>query len=154
MTQISGKANARWIAGIAATSLAFAGATIALASDGDTPTAEPRETVIVKVVSGDAPASGQDAADKTDDIKQCGGARPQVDTSDESRDKDGKIRRARVVICNRLGDSQADILEALEKARTRLAGISELSEAAKAKALASLDEEIARMKASPGYSRQ
>jgi len=58
------------------------------------------------------------------------------------------------VICNRLGEAQADILAALEKARARLAEVSELSEAAKAKALASLDEEIARLKARPGYSKQ
>jgi hypothetical protein len=154
MTRSTGTAHARWLGGMAAMALAFAGTSIAIASSSTDPESKVRETVIVKVVSDDAHAAGAHADHEIDLTEKCGGTKPQVDTSDESKGPDGKIRHARIVICNRLGEAQADILAALEKARARLAEVDELSDAAKAKALASLDEEIARLKSRPGYTKQ
>lgn len=154
MTRSTGTAHARWLGGMAATALAFAGTSIALAASGTDAEPKTHETVIVKVISDDAHAAGAHDDHDIDLIEKCGGAKPQVDASDETKGVDGKIRHARVVICNRLGEAQTDILAALEKARTQLAEVDQLSEAAKAKALASLDEEIARLKARPGYSKQ
>ena len=154
MTRSTPTAPARWLGSIAAAALAFAGTGIALASNSTDPKADAHETVIVKVISDDGHAGHGREVHEIDLVEKCGGAKPQVDASDDIKDEGGKIRHARVVICNRLGEAQADILAALEKARARLAEVSELSEAAKAKALASLDEEIARLKARPGYSKQ
>lgn len=154
MTRSTGTAHARWLGGMAVIALAFAGTSIALASSSTDPEPKVHETVIVKVVSDDAHAAGTHADHEIDLTEKCGGAKPQVDTSDESKGPDGKIRHARIVICNRLGEAQEDVLAALEKARARLAEVDELSEAAKAKALASLDEEIARLKSHPGYTKQ
>jgi hypothetical protein len=154
MTRSTGTAHGRWLGGMAAAALAFAGTSIALASSSTDPEPKVRETVIVKVISDDGHAATAHEDHDIDLVKKCGGTKPQVDASDESKGEDGKIRHARVVICNRLGEAQADILAALEKARARLAEVSELSDATKAKALASLDEEIARLKARPGYSKQ
>ncbi len=154
MTRSTGTAHARWLGGMAVIALAFAGTSIAIASSSTDPEPKVRETVIVKVVSDDVHAAGTHADHEIDLTEKCGGAKPQVDTSDESKGPDGKIRHARIVICNRLGEAQEDVLAALEKARARLAEVDELSEAAKTKALASLDEEIARLKSHPGYTKQ
>lgn len=154
MTRSTPTAHARWLGGIATAALAFAGTGIALASNSTDPKTGAHETVIVKVMSDDGHAAHAHKQHDIDLVERCGGAKPQVDATDDIKDEDGKIRHARVVICNRLGEGQAEILAALEKARARLAEVSELSDAAKAKALASLDEEIARLKARPGYSKQ
>lgn len=154
MTRSTGTAHARWLGSMAAAALAFAGTSIALASDGTDPKADTHETVIVKVISDDGHVAHGREVHEIDLVEKCGGTKPQVDASDETKGVDGKIRHARVVICNRLGEAQADIVAALEKARARLAEVDELSDTAKAKALASLDEEIARLKARPGYSKQ
>ncbi len=154
MTRSTGTAHARWLGSMAAAALAFAGTSIALASNGTDPKADAHETVIVKVISDDSHAAHRREVHEIDLVEKCSGTKPQVDTSDDIKDEDGKIRHARVVICNRLGEAQADIVAALEKARARLAEVDELSDTAKAKALASLDEEIARLKARPGYSKQ
>ena len=154
MTRSTATAHARWLGGMAVAALAFAGTSIALASSDTNPDAERHETVIVKVISDDGHAARTLDDHEIDLTEKCGGIKPQVDTRDEAKAEDGKVRHTRVVICNRLGEAQADILAALEKARARLAEVSELSDAAKAKALASLDEEIARLKARPGYSKQ
>lgn len=154
MTRSTGTTHVRWLGGMAVAALAFAGTSIALASSTTDQDPKAHETVIVKVISDDAHTGGAHADREIDLVDKCGGAKPQVDTSDETKGPDGKIRHARIVICNRLGEAQADVLAALEKARARLAEVDELSEAAKAKALASLDEEIARLKSRPGYTKQ
>ena len=151
MTRPTGTAHARWLGSMAAAALAFAGTSIALASASTEPDADAHETVIVKIISDDAHAAH---GHEINLVEKCGGTKPQVDTSDDIKGEDGKIRHARVVICNRLGEGQADIVDALEKARASLAEISELSDTAKARAIASLDEEIARLKSRPGYSKQ
>ena len=151
MTQSTGTAHARWLGGIAAAALVFAGASIALASDASAPQADAQETIIVKIVKQDGHATMGHEVDATE---HCGGMKPQVDTSEDTKGDDGNIRHARIVICNHSGHGDGDMLSALEKARARLAAVTELSDDAKAKALASLDQEIARLKAPPSYSKQ
>jgi hypothetical protein len=83
-------------------------------------------------------------------MAKCGGEKPTVDSASETKDADGKIRKAHVIICNRHsggGITNADLVARLEEARKHVAEVGELSAEAKAKALASLDEEIARLKA-------
>lgn len=154
MTQPTGTAHARWLGSMAAAALAFAGTSIALASDSTPPKGDVHETVIVKVISHDDHAMKNHEGDEHGMMKRCGTSKPQVDASDETKDDVGKVQRSRVIICNRGGHSDAEMLASLEKARTRLAEVTELSDAAKAKALASLDREIARLRPQSGYSKQ
>jgi hypothetical protein len=127
-----------------------AGMTSAIAAE-PAPKVERQETVIVKVIKRDGQSviTG-DGAEITSIMAKCGGAKPTVDTSSETKDADGKTRKAHVIICNRHtgdGTTNADLVARLEEARKHVADVTELSTEAKAKALASLDEEIARLKA-------
>ena len=154
MTQSTPTAHARWLGSIAAVALAFAGAGIALASDAHDPEADARETVIVKVVKHDGHAKMGHDDNEGEVAERCGGMKPQVDTSEDTKGDDGKVRHARIVICNHSGRTDVEMLSALEKARARLAAVTELSDDAKSKALASIDREIDRLKAQPSYSKQ
>lgn len=64
--------------------------------------------------------------------------------TDVQTEADGKKQRTKIVIC---GKSDTDIVAALEKARGEIAGEDGLNLAHRTKALATLDAEIARLKA-------
>jgi hypothetical protein len=127
-----------------------AGMTSAIAAE-PAPKVERQETVIVKVIKRDGqPVITGDDAEITSIISRCGGDKPTVDTSSETKDADGKVRKSHVIICNRHtgnGITNADLITRLEEARKHVTEVGELSADAKAKALASLDEEIARLRA-------
>jgi hypothetical protein len=128
-----------------------AGVTGAIAAE-PAPKVDHQETVIVKVIKRDGkPMSGsEEDAQVATLISRCGSDKPTVDTSSETTGTDGKVRKAHVIICNHHeghGATNADLVARLEDARKHVADVAELSAEAKAKALASLDEEIARLKA-------
>lgn len=156
MSRSTGTAHARWLGSMAAAALAFAGTSIALAaSDTDSKAEQAKEVRIIKIVkTGDGAEAGIHDHQVILAGEKCKGAKPQVDTSEEVKDKDGKVRRSHIVICAHGAGDDASTLAALEKARAGLAEVSELSDSARAKALASLDEEIARLKARPSYTKQ
>lgn len=156
VSRSTGTAHARWLGSMAAAALAFAGTSIALAASGTDPKADQgKEVRIIKIVKmGDGAEAGSHEHQAILAGEKCEGAKPQVDTSEEVKGKDGKVRRSHIIICAHGAGHDASTLAALEKARARLAEVSELSDAAKAKALASLDEEIARLKTAPDYSKQ
>lgn len=58
-------------------------------------------------------------------------------------------RRMRVLLCNRGGEgvNGAGRLEGLQRARDRLAGMTELGDAERSRVIAALDREIARLRA-------
>lgn len=149
MTQDTGAFHARWLFGIGAAAVAFAGATIAAASDSRD--SKDGDVQIIKIMRiGEDGKHGKGAVYKHEItlVERCDGQKPQVDESEETTDKSGNVRKSRVVICTRGGEAHsAQALEALERAREKLAGVDELSEAAKARALASIDEQIARIRA-------
>lgn len=137
--------HARWILAMAASALAFAGASIATAaSKSGTPRGETR---IIKIVKhGDEEHASGEHQDMMIADADCNGAKPQVDESDETKDENGKIHKSRVVICSRGHDAGPEALAALERARDKLAKADDLSERTRERALASLDREIARLK--------
>lgn len=120
-----------------------AGMTSAIAAE---PAPEKHETVIVKVIQGDHGPSNPEAMV----MANCGGEKPTIDTSSETKGPDGKVKRSHIIICNKADGAEADnasVIKRLQSARVNIAGITELTPEAKAKALASLDEEIARLSA-------
>jgi hypothetical protein len=84
----------------------------------------------------------------------CEGQEKRIDTETVTKSDDGKEEKTRIVMCNMGGADDGDLIGRLEKARARIAGETTLSEAARAKALAALDREIATIKDSKGFSRQ
>lgn len=154
MTSSNPTAHGRWLGSMAAAALAFAGTSIALASDSTKTDGGAHETVIVKIIKDDGHGAGARHGREIAIADACDSAKPQIDMSDETKGDKGEARHSRIMICNHAGRNQGDMLAALEKARADIAGISELSESAKAKALASLDEEISRLKEHQGYSKQ
>jgi hypothetical protein len=127
-----------------------AGMTSAIAAE-PAPKAEKHETITVKVIkrSGETTNAGDDV-DVATVITKCGGEKPTVDTSSETKDSDGKLHKAHIIICNHSegkGITNADLAARLEEARKQVAEVTELAADAKARALASLDAEIARLKA-------
>lgn len=111
------------------------------AETAEAPRVEERKTIIIR--TDDAKSDAHDHMAKHH-IK-CGGE-PQVDVSDEAKDKDGKIRKSRIVLCARQEASAEAVVEKLEKARARIAAVDDLSEQTKAKALAAIDAAIARQR--------
>lgn len=152
MTQDTGAFHARWLFAIGAAAVAFAGATIAAASDSRDDAGNGEDVQVIKIVrigeDGRKHGKGSYHEHQITLVEQCDGQKPQVDESEEVTGKDGKVRKSRVVICTRGGEvHSARALEALERAREKLSGVDELSDAAKARALASIDEQIARLRA-------
>lgn len=149
MTQDTGAFHARWLFGIGAAAAAFAGATIAVASDSKDAKDEDVQVIrIVRIGEDGKHKKGVFREHEITLVERCDGQKPQVDESEETTDKSGNIRKSRVVICTRGGEAHsAQALEALERAREKLAEVDELSDAAKARALASIDDQIARIRA-------
>jgi hypothetical protein len=107
---------------------------------------EMREKTIIKIVkSGEATSDVSDAEVDAAMDKCKTGAR-KVDTSTETKSKDGKTEKTRVIICSDGEDDKAHMLSALEKARDSLARLESLSPETKAKALAGLDKQLNRLK--------
>lgn len=82
---------------------------------------------------------------------KCRDATVRSDVDVKSAGEDGKTQRTRVLICNGEADAakaRAQVLEALEKARSDLAkrDADDLGAEHRAKALAALDNEIARLR--------
>jgi hypothetical protein len=107
---------------------------------------EMREKTIIKIVkSGEATSDVSDAA-VDNAMDKCRTGVREVDTSTETKGKDGKSKKTRVIICSDSGGDKANMLSALEKARESLASLESLSPESKAKALAGLDEQLNRLK--------
>lgn len=148
MTQDTGAFHARWLFAIGAAAIAFAGATIAAASNSKDATDEDVQIIkIVRIGEDGKPKKGM-LHERTITLDDRCEGQPQVDESEETTDKSGNVRKSRVVICTKAGEGHsAQALPALEKAREKLSEADELSEAAKTRALASIDEQIARIRA-------
>ncbi len=118
------------------------GMTAAIAAE---PKVEKHETVIIKMVH-----TGDKQADQLSMLPpECNGKKPVIESGSESNEADGAVKRSHIIICNKddgTALNNADMVKRLEAARTHVEGISDLSSEAKAKALASLDAEIARLK--------
>lgn len=127
---------------------ALAALLIAIPVSADPTKPEKQEKTIIKIIK-----SGDGTADKSDIdtdvvIKECSPGARKVDTMDETKDKDGKTQKTRLILCAK-GEGEADqaqLLSALEKARERLANLDALSAETKAKALAGIDEQLNRLK--------
>jgi hypothetical protein len=121
--------------------LALAGATsCAFAHDAtdEAPKVETRETGVIRQVDVDGDIDADAKAVKCD-------GEPQVDVSDEQKDADGKeIKCSRVVVCSGGATDRAVIVKSLQSARESVAAQTELSDVVKVKALAAIDEAIAR----------
>jgi hypothetical protein len=117
-------------------SLAFAHETTGAATRN-----EKREVIIIKHVDDDETSSADDGIDAK--AVNCGGE-PQVDVSDETKGADGKqLKRSRVIVCSH-GAPNETFVKSLRDARERLAKQEDLSETVRAKALAAIDDAIAR----------
>jgi hypothetical protein len=108
--------------------------------------AEMREKTVIKIIkSGEATTEISDAeVDAT--LEKCRTGARKIDTSSETKGKDGKTEKTRLIICSDGETDEARMLSALEKARERLAGLESLSAETKAKALAGIDEQLNRLK--------
>jgi hypothetical protein len=124
----------------------------ALAGDDKKETSEKNETIVIKIVKADHQGGAADIAkhEKMAMImEKCGdGVKTIATSADETKTTEG-VKHSRIILCAKESghDRGAAALSALEKARERVASIAELSAESKAKALAALDQEIARMKA-------
>jgi CO dehydrogenase/acetyl-CoA synthase epsilon subunit len=128
------------------TAVTLGALTITAPAIADPAKPEMREKTIIKIVkSGEATSDVSDAEVDAAMDKCRTGAR-KVDTSTETKGKDGKTEKTRVIICSDGDDDQAHMLSALEKARESLARLESLSPETKAKALAGLDEQLNRLK--------
>jgi NH3-dependent NAD+ synthetase len=144
--QFSGFTTTIGMTGLVALAL---GMTSVAAADpaADAPKTEKNETMIIKMVKHDGTPGEHSKEDIAKIMADCGVDKATVDTESETKDSDGKVKRARVVICNRdTGLDKQAMVKRLEEARNRVAEVTELSGEARAKALASLDAEIARLK--------
>jgi hypothetical protein len=105
-----------------------------------------REKTIIKIVKSGEATSDVSDAEVDAAMEKCRTGARKVDTSTETKAKDGKTEKTRVIICSDGDDDQAHMLSALEKARESLARLESLSPETKAKALAGLDEQLNRLK--------
>jgi hypothetical protein len=119
------------------------GTAFAAGTTAETPKNESNEVVIIKQIrhsgEGDAKRDAETA------MVHCGDAKPQIDTTDEARNDEGKIKRSRIVICSKGDADSASMIKHLEEARKQIEGVTELSSEAKAKTLAALDARIAKL---------
>lgn len=111
-------------------------------------TADDPHTMIIKVVT----ANGSDAATTMSDDgpAPCKAGAEAVNTTSETVEADGKKRVSRIIMCRKDGGSPADqasIAKHLEDARKRIADSNDLADDTRAKVLAALDAEIAKLKA-------
>jgi CO dehydrogenase/acetyl-CoA synthase epsilon subunit len=107
---------------------------------------EMREKTIIKIIkSGEATTEVSDA-EVNSAMDKCREGTRKVDTSTETKGKDGKTEKTRLIICSNGDADQTRMLSALEKARETLARLDSLSPETKAKALAGLDEQLNRLK--------
>lgn len=116
------------------------------AAQADPAKPETREKTIIKIIkSGDGTRSISDA-DVSSAMEKCKASASKVDTSTETKGKDGKSEKTRIIICSDGEKDQAQMRSALEKARERLANVEALSAETKARALARIDEQLNRLK--------
>lgn len=107
--------------------------------------AEPTENVIIKRVHG----KGAGTAAANSEIEARCGNDPQKFETEAVSERDGKPVKTRLVLCSKGGGGSAgDRAAALEKARARIAGSTDLDPANRAKVLSALDNAIAQLKAS------
>lgn len=121
----------------------------ALPAFADPAKPEMREKTVIKIgKSGDATTDVSDAeVDAT--MEKCRSGARTVETSTETKGKDGKTEKTRVILCSDGEADQAQMLSALEKARESLARLEALSPETKAKALAGIDAQLNRLKSQP-----
>lgn len=125
-----------------ALAIGLAGAASALAATApEKPETRERKVIIIQSHEGEK----GDPSKRHLSVAECG-ADAQVDVKDEVKDKDGKVRKSRIVLCARNGGSDKEIVSRLEDARARLAAVDDLSPETKAKALAAIDAAIARQR--------
>ncbi len=121
---------------------AFAAPGFAHPHESDDAKVETHETRVVKIIRhGGKPGDGTQATV----IASCDGPAKKFETEAESKSADGKVTKSRVILCSKGGLDNATLAERLKKARASLAEEKELGGEAKAKALAALDAEIARL---------
>ena len=135
------------MAGLVALAVGMTSA-IAAEPEASAATADKNETIIIKMVKrdGDSAKAG-DKEHMAKIMSDCGMEKATVDSESETKDANGKVKHSRIIICNRsAGIDNEALVKRLEEARKQVADVTELSGDAKAKALASLDAEIARLK--------
>lgn len=138
--------KAQALATIAAAGLAAALGFAAPAAAGEE---RVKKDVVIKRIGPDGKEMRVDGEHARAMLAQCrDGQKAESDVSSG----DGKEKfRTRIVICSKDGaaspETRAKLVEALEKARSGLAGESGLSAERRAEAEAALDREIARLKA-------
>jgi hypothetical protein len=117
--------------------------------------AETSENVTIKVIRKEkAGVSGQDDHEVTTLISTCNDGTRKVDSVTQSKDDDGKMQRTRIILCSLGGRDDAALAKGLAEARASIVAEKELSDDARSKALAALDQEIARLNVSPAYPKQ
>lgn len=110
------------------------------------------EVIMIKVIKPEGSAQGDPsdhAMKHAMSVADCKGGTQQFDSSDEVREGDKTLKRTRIVLCNKGDGKGGDVTARLTQAREALSGDTNLSAEAKAKVLASLDREIARLKEAP-----
>jgi hypothetical protein len=130
-----------------------------LAADEKPRTATEQTTVIKVIRKSDDGTTTESTIEADGEVKaamaKCADGK-KIDEVTETKGDKGEVHRSRIVMCMH-GDADAkSTVERLEEARKRVSDLTELSGDAKAKALAALDQEIARLKSasSDNYSRQ
>jgi CO dehydrogenase/acetyl-CoA synthase epsilon subunit len=126
--------------------VALGALTITAPAIADPAKPEMREKTIIKIVKSGEATSDVSDADVNAAMEKCRAGGRKVDTSTETKGKDGKTEKTRVIICSDGQNDEARMLSALEKARESLARLESLSPETKAKALAGLDEQLNRLK--------
>ncbi len=105
---------------------------------------EPREKKVIKIVKlGDGAVSISDSDAEAAMVK-CEKDGRKIETSTQTKGKDGKAEMTRVVLCS--VDDKVRMRSALESARESVANLDSLSPETKAKALAGIDEQLNRLK--------
>jgi hypothetical protein len=128
------------------TTIALGALSITAPAIADPVKPEMREKMIIKIIKSGDSKTDVDDADVDGAMAKCRTGVREVDTSTETKGKDGKTEKTRVIICSDGGGDKANMLSALEKARESLASLESLSPETKAKALAGLDEQLNRLK--------
>lgn len=129
------------------------GTAIAAQASSSATTATPTsgEPVIIKMIKhegGDGKHALHASPDGVD-LAHCKGGTRHLDSSDEVREGDKIVKRTRIVLCSKDDAKVGDVAARLTEARKRLSEDTALSAETKAKVLASLDQEIARLKVAP-----
>lgn len=117
---------------------------------------EPAETVVKKtIIIRQHDGDGKVESEREIVIATCPEGSRRFSTEAEGTGADGRSDKSRVVICASGNISDADMAKRLSEARDRLAKDLDAASSARAKALAELDKEIARLNGShKGFTKE